>query len=173
MRGPPRWPLDFCVGQGLGASAGGLMYAFVAGVGCTLWCSRAAALAAGLLRGRRGTCGPAGGLIVRFGVRGPPRWPLDFCVAGVGLAALQGGLMYALVFAGRRAGRWTFAWQAWGVRRCKGPGVRFGVRGPPRWPLDFCVAGVGIAFGVAVPIGDGCLAGMRVWRLAVCKLRSG
>ena len=32
------------------------------------------------------------------------------------LEHLQGGLMYALVFAGRRAGRWTFAWQAWGSK---------------------------------------------------------
>ena len=53
--------------------------------------------------------------------------------------------MYALVFAGRRTGRWTFAWQAWGLRRCRGSDVRFGVRGPPRWPLDVCAAGVGLA----------------------------
>ena len=37
---------------------------------------------------------------------------------------------------------------------------------------------VEIVFGVAVPIGAakilcGCVAGMRVWSLAVCKLRSG
>ena len=62
-------------GVGVGASAGGL-------------CSRAAALAAGRLRGRRGPWSICRGSDVRFGVRGPPRWPLDFCVAGVGFAAV-------------------------------------------------------------------------------------
>ena len=182
-------------GVGLGAPAGGLMYALVCagrragrwtltwqvwdllhlhGVWCTLWCARAAALAPGFLRGGRGSCYICAGSDVHFGVRGPPRWPLDFCVAGVGLAAFARGLMYALVCTGRRAGRWTFAWQVWellhlhGVwctlwcawaaalaagflrgRRgtcciCTGSDVHFGVRGPPRWPLDLCVAGVGL-----------------------------
>ena len=59
---------------------------------------------------------------------------------------------------------------------CKGSDVRFGVVWSPLLCRCFCLAGVGLA--VAVPIGDAkilrwCLPGMRVWRLAVCKLRSG
>ena len=50
-------------------------------------------------------------------------------MAGVGLAASARGLMYALVRAGRRGGRWTFARQAWDLLRLAvvawGPGVPF------------------------------------------------
>ena len=36
-----------------------------------------------------------------------------FCVVGLGLAAFSRGLMCVLVFAGHRAGRWIFACSAW------------------------------------------------------------
>ena len=36
------------------------------------------------------------------------------------LAASAGGLMYALARAGRRAGRWTFAWQGVGLAVLQG-----------------------------------------------------
>ena len=103
----------------------------------------------------------------------------------------------------------AFAWQAWGLVRCKGfdvRHVRFGVPWSPPLCCCFCMAGMGlgarkgldvqsavrslfraavhaglayIVFGVAAPFPDAriiarcCLPCMRVWRLAVCKLRSG
>ena len=91
-----------------------------------------------LLRGRRETWCTAKGSDVRPGVppvslrcpSGVPPVSLglrrsagDFCVAGVGLGALQRGRMYApvspLVSAALPV---AFAWQAWGLVHCKGVG---------------------------------------------------
>ena len=83
---------------------------------------------------------------VRFGARGPLLFQRDFCVAGAGLAVLQGV--------------WCTLWRARAVALPAGllRGTRgacstsrgLGARGPPAFQRDFDVAGVGLAVLQAV-----------------------
>ena len=143
IAGAPPLCRCFCVaGVGLGGAAGGLMYALalfglrgsvaafvwqawdlvhLQGVRCTFWRRLVSAALPLLLRGRRGTWRHCRGSDVRFGVVWSPRLCRCFCVAGVGLGASAGGPMYVLASLSlRRAGRWTFAWQAWDLLHLHG-----------------------------------------------------
>ena len=57
---------------------------------------------------------------VRFGVVWSPPVCRCFCVAGVGLGASAGGLMYALASFGLRCSAAAFAWQAWDLEHLQG-----------------------------------------------------
>ena len=114
---------------------------------------------------------------VRFGAPWSPLLCPCFRVAGVGLGAPAGGLMYALALLGLRCSAAAFAWQAWDLLHCRGSDVRFGAFGLrcstaafawQAWDLLHC-RGSDVRFAL---LGLRCSApafAWQVWDLLHCR----